>query len=62
MPAAFLLSSPDPRLPWPINATSFALKMTREFKERFTLPLAALDLNSAAEMIKVRPIRDKTKA
>jgi catechol 2,3-dioxygenase-like lactoylglutathione lyase family enzyme len=31
-------------------------------QERFTVPLAALELKSAAEMIKVRPARDKPKA
>jgi hypothetical protein len=31
-------------------------------QERFTVPLAALEMNSAADMINVRPVRDKPKA
>ena len=31
-------------------------------QERFTIPFAALELKSATEMIKVRPVRDKPKA
>jgi catechol 2,3-dioxygenase-like lactoylglutathione lyase family enzyme len=31
-------------------------------QERFTVPLSALEMNSAADMIKVRPVRDKPKA
>jgi hypothetical protein len=30
-------------------------------EQRFTVPRAALELNRAAEMIKVRPVRDKLK-
>jgi hypothetical protein len=31
-------------------------------QERFTVPVAALELRRATEMIKVRPVRDKPKA
>jgi catechol 2,3-dioxygenase-like lactoylglutathione lyase family enzyme len=31
-------------------------------QERFTVPFAALELTNAADMIKVRPVRDKPKA
>ena len=43
----------------------FVRNLTKDdatMQERFSLPLAALGLNSAAEMTKERPVRDKSKA
>ena len=43
----------------------FVRNLTKDdarMQERFTMPVAALELTRASEMIKVRPVRDKSKA
>jgi len=43
----------------------FVRNLTKDdatMQERFTLPVTALELGDAAQLIKVRPVRDKSKA